>query len=210
MQQRAERHGARGVGQGPHRGLQPGGVRSQVRPVSSSASRLWQNVGVCVARRRSRGRRILSNAVCDRDARVPVAGRGRVYLCCGAGVLGIFVSTTTRSPEHATSSRPAAVRWIESPVDGPEALRPRRRTRERTHTLRAMAYQTLDLGFRREAPQIAQASVHGERYAAATPRDRALLGVVPADDLRSPRPRGIRRMPKVTGCDSGACASMPE
>jgi hypothetical protein len=32
-----------------------------------------------------------------------------------------------------------------------------------------------NLGFRREALQIAQASVDGERYAAATPRERALL-----------------------------------
>ncbi|CCK32133.1 hypothetical protein BN159_7754 [Streptomyces davaonensis JCM 4913] len=51
------------------------------------------------------------------------------------------------------------------------------------HILRAMAHQALDLGFRREALQIAQASVHGERYAAATPRERALLGVVHARTL---------------------------
>ncbi|MEU9246134.1 hypothetical protein [Streptomyces sp. NPDC048385] len=40
-----------------------------------------------------------------------------------------------------------------------------------------------NLGFRREALQIAQASVDGERYAAATPRERALLGVVHARTL---------------------------
>ncbi|GGX50771.1 Tat pathway signal protein [Streptomyces noursei] len=51
------------------------------------------------------------------------------------------------------------------------------------HILRAMAHQALDLGFRREALQIAQASVHGQRYAAATPRERALLGVVHARTL---------------------------
>ncbi|MCF3142192.1 Tat pathway signal protein [Streptomyces platensis] len=51
------------------------------------------------------------------------------------------------------------------------------------HILRAMAHQALDMGFRREALQIAQASVHGERYAAATPRERALLGVVHARTL---------------------------
>ncbi|MFG2865495.1 Tat pathway signal protein [Streptomyces sioyaensis] len=51
------------------------------------------------------------------------------------------------------------------------------------HILRAMAHQALDLGFRREALQIAQASVRGERYAAATPRERALLGVVHARTL---------------------------
>ncbi|MEV6424737.1 Tat pathway signal protein [Streptomyces sp. NPDC051662] len=51
------------------------------------------------------------------------------------------------------------------------------------HVLRAMAHQALDLGFRREALQIARVSVHGERYAAATPRERALLGVVHARTL---------------------------
>ncbi|MFD0416860.1 Tat pathway signal protein [Streptomyces sp. NPDC127108] len=51
------------------------------------------------------------------------------------------------------------------------------------HILRAMAHQALDLGFRREALQIAQVSVHGERYTAATPRERALLGVVHARTL---------------------------
>ncbi|MFF2650154.1 Tat pathway signal protein [Streptomyces sp. NPDC058045] len=51
------------------------------------------------------------------------------------------------------------------------------------HILRAMAHQALDLGFRREALQIAQTSVHGERYTAATPRERALLGVVHARTL---------------------------
>ncbi|QKV95255.1 Tat pathway signal protein [Streptomyces sp. NA02950] len=51
------------------------------------------------------------------------------------------------------------------------------------HILRAMGHQALDLGFRREALQLAQASVHGERYAAATPRERALLGVVHARTL---------------------------
>ncbi|UUN29940.1 Tat pathway signal protein [Streptomyces sp. FIT100] len=51
------------------------------------------------------------------------------------------------------------------------------------HILRAMAHQALDLGFRCEALQIAQASVHGERYTAAAPRERALLGVVHARTL---------------------------
>ncbi|MEU1666141.1 Tat pathway signal protein [Streptomyces sparsogenes] len=51
------------------------------------------------------------------------------------------------------------------------------------HILRAMAHQALDLGFRSEALKIAQASVHGDRYAAATPRERALLGVVHARTL---------------------------
>jgi tetratricopeptide (TPR) repeat protein len=51
------------------------------------------------------------------------------------------------------------------------------------HILRAMAHQALDMGFRREALQIAKASIHGERYTAATPREQALLGVVHARAL---------------------------
>ena len=51
------------------------------------------------------------------------------------------------------------------------------------HILRAMAHQALEMGFRREALQIAEASVSGQRYAAATPRERALLGVVHARTL---------------------------
>ncbi|MFB7645755.1 Tat pathway signal protein [Streptomyces sp. NPDC056084] len=51
------------------------------------------------------------------------------------------------------------------------------------HILRAVAHQALDLGFRREALQWAQASVTGENYAAATPRERALLQVVHARTL---------------------------
>ncbi|MET7319552.1 Tat pathway signal protein [Streptomyces sp. NPDC005549] len=55
------------------------------------------------------------------------------------------------------------------------------------HILRAMAHQALDMGFRHEALQLAQASVHGQRYAAATPRERALLGVVHARALAANR-----------------------
>ncbi|MEU1484517.1 Tat pathway signal protein [Streptomyces sp. NPDC005752] len=55
------------------------------------------------------------------------------------------------------------------------------------HILRAMAHQALDMGFHHEALQLAQASVHGQRYEAATPRERALLGVVHARALAANR-----------------------
>ncbi|MCZ4118109.1 Tat pathway signal protein [Streptomyces sp. H39-S7] len=51
------------------------------------------------------------------------------------------------------------------------------------HILRAVAHQALDLGFRREALQWAEASVRGDSYTAATPRERALLQVVHARTL---------------------------
>jgi hypothetical protein len=46
------------------------------------------------------------------------------------------------------------------------------------HVLRAMAHQAIDLGHVRQALNLASASMEGARYALASPRERALLGVV--------------------------------
>lgn len=51
------------------------------------------------------------------------------------------------------------------------------------HVLRAMAHQAVDLGHPRQALDLAGASVDGLRYTLATPRERALLGVVHARTL---------------------------
>nr|WP_202532516.1 Tat pathway signal protein [Streptomyces sp. SID3212] len=51
------------------------------------------------------------------------------------------------------------------------------------HILRAMAHQAIDLGFHEQALDLSTASMAGQRYAAATPRERALLGVVHARGL---------------------------
>ncbi|WP_308218195.1 Tat pathway signal protein [Streptomyces sp. RKCA744] len=51
------------------------------------------------------------------------------------------------------------------------------------HILRAMAHQALDLGLFKESLELSTASMEGQRYAAATPRERALLGVVHARGL---------------------------
>jgi hypothetical protein len=51
------------------------------------------------------------------------------------------------------------------------------------HTLRAMAHQAIDLGHPTQAQELAAASVDGDRYKAAAPRERALLGVVHARTL---------------------------
>ncbi|WP_274561659.1 Tat pathway signal protein [Streptomyces spiramyceticus] len=51
------------------------------------------------------------------------------------------------------------------------------------HILRAMAHQAIDLGFHQQGLDLASASMEGQRYAAATPRERALLGVVYARSL---------------------------
>jgi hypothetical protein len=48
------------------------------------------------------------------------------------------------------------------------------------HVLRAMAHQAVDLGHPQQALDLASASVGGQRYVLAAPRERALLGVVHA------------------------------
>jgi len=51
------------------------------------------------------------------------------------------------------------------------------------HTLRAMAHQAIELGRVRDALGMAEASVSHDRYLAACPRERSLLGVVHARAL---------------------------
>ena len=53
------------------------------------------------------------------------------------------------------------------------------------HILRAMAHQAIDLGFFPQGLHLSSASVRGQRYASATPREKALLGVVHARGLAS-------------------------
>ena len=51
------------------------------------------------------------------------------------------------------------------------------------HILRAMAHQALDLGHYQKARELATASMDGQRYTLACPRERALFGVVYARTL---------------------------
>lgn len=51
------------------------------------------------------------------------------------------------------------------------------------HVLRAMAHQAMDLGHHRQALDLATASTEGPRFALASPRERALLGVMLARTL---------------------------
>jgi hypothetical protein len=51
------------------------------------------------------------------------------------------------------------------------------------HILRAMAHQAVDLGHARRGLRVAEASMAGQRYLAAVPRERALLGIVHAKAL---------------------------
>ncbi|MGH3706553.1 MAG: hypothetical protein ACRDRQ_00295 [Pseudonocardiaceae bacterium] len=51
------------------------------------------------------------------------------------------------------------------------------------HVLRAMAHQAVDLGHVRQGLELAAASMNGKRYLMASPRERALFGVVYARAL---------------------------
>jgi hypothetical protein len=51
------------------------------------------------------------------------------------------------------------------------------------HVLRAMALQSLELGHHREALRLASAAMQGSRYTRASPKERALVGVVHARAL---------------------------
>lgn len=51
------------------------------------------------------------------------------------------------------------------------------------HVIRAMAHQANDLGHAKPALALAASSVEGDRYSGASPRERALLGVVHARTL---------------------------
>jgi tetratricopeptide (TPR) repeat protein len=58
------------------------------------------------------------------------------------------------------------------------------------HVLRAMAHQALDLGHRHQALALAVASIDGPRCSLASPRERALLGVVHARTLAATGQQG--------------------
>ncbi|MBP2400737.1 Tat pathway signal protein [Streptomyces syringium] len=66
-----------------------------------------------------------------------------------------------------------AVRLAAEAEDGPLA----------GHILRAMAHQAVDLGHPRQAVDLATASLDHKRYGSASPREKALLGVVHARSL---------------------------
>ncbi|CAN3978214.1 Tat pathway signal protein [Kitasatospora purpeofusca] len=72
--------------------------------------------------------------------------------------------------EHATAQHyyKVAVKLAAEADDPPMAA----------HVLRAMAHQAIDLGHPKQGLDVAAASTTGQRYALASPRERALLGVV--------------------------------
>ncbi|MFI1063890.1 Tat pathway signal protein [Streptomyces spororaveus] len=79
--------------------------------------------------------------------------------------------------EHPTAQKhfTVAVKLAAEADDAPMAA----------HVIRAMAHQANDLGHHRPALDLAAASIEGKRYTEASPRERALLGVVHARALAS-------------------------
>ncbi|MZE53316.1 Tat pathway signal protein [Streptomyces sp. SID5770] len=86
-----------------------------------------------------------------------------------AGWMGFDASQHEAARRHFTLALKLAAEADDAPLAG--------------HILRAMAHQAMDLGHLRAALDLATASVERERYARATPRERALIGIVRARAL---------------------------
>lgn len=75
------------------------------------------------------------------------------------------------------------------------------------HILRAMAHQAIDLGFPETGLELSAASLQGRRYLSATPRERALLGVVHARALATAGQKQASARVLLKAEDDLACAS---
>ncbi|MFJ2786913.1 MULTISPECIES: Tat pathway signal protein [unclassified Streptomyces] len=86
-----------------------------------------------------------------------------------AGWMGFDASQHEAARRHFTLALRLAAEADDAPLAG--------------HILRAMAHQAMDLGHTKAALDLAHASVERNRYAHATPRERALIGIVRARAL---------------------------
>jgi hypothetical protein len=75
------------------------------------------------------------------------------------------------------------------------------------HVLRAMAHQAVDLGHFRQGLELAAASMEGKRYRMASPRERALFGVVYARALGGAGQRSAAAQALITAEDDLASAT---
>ena len=75
------------------------------------------------------------------------------------------------------------------------------------HVLRAMAHQAVDLGHYRQGLDLAAASMDGKRYLLASPRERALLGVVYARALGAAGQNSAAAQALITAEDDLASAT---
>lgn len=115
-------------------------------------------------------------------------GKLRCGMFSAAGELAYLCGWTAfDNAEHVTAQRyfTVALKLAAEANDPPLA----------GHILRAMAHQAVDLGHARNALDLAAASMNGDRYALACPRERALFGVVYA---RAQAAAGNRKSAAVT------------
>ena len=75
------------------------------------------------------------------------------------------------------------------------------------HILRAMAHQAIDLGLGVRALEIANDSIEGRRYTLASPRERALIGVVRARALAATRHKRLASQALLQAEDDLAAAT---
>jgi transcriptional regulator with XRE-family HTH domain len=75
------------------------------------------------------------------------------------------------------------------------------------HVLRAMAHQAVDLGHVQQGLELAAASMEGKRYRMASPRERALFGVVYARTLGAAGQKPAAAGALITAQDDLACAN---
>jgi hypothetical protein len=75
------------------------------------------------------------------------------------------------------------------------------------HVLRAMAHQAVDLGHVQQGLELAAASMEGKRYRMASPRERALFGVVYARTLGAAGQKSAAAGALITAQDDLACAN---
>jgi hypothetical protein len=145
-----------------------------VRELTSAFSRIDQRRGGGHGRRalvqylRSDVAGLLQGTFPDDHARremLSAAGE----LCYLIGWMGFDNSEHALAQQYFALAVKLAARSGDDPLSG--------------HILRAMAHQAIDLGDCKQGLELAAASVDGRRYTAATPRERALLGVVHARGL---------------------------
>ncbi|MFD7016681.1 Tat pathway signal protein [Streptomyces sp. NPDC059928] len=110
---------------------------------------------------------------------------------------GVFANEATRRALHSAAGEAAYVAgWMSFDASRHEAARRYFTLATKLaaeaddaplagHVLRAMAHQAIDLGHPQKAVDLAMASVARRKYQRATPRERALLGVVQARSLAS-------------------------
>lgn len=146
------------------------GVREAMRFYSRQDQRLGGNAG-----RDALLAYIRSDVASYMSAVFPNEQVRRNFVTAAAELVYLAGWMAFDSSEHANAKRAFDLAlWLSAEAgDAPLA----------GHILRAAAHQVVDLGHPTRAIELADGSVHGPRYSLASPREKALLGVVHARAL---------------------------